>query len=150
MMNSSIIRGLRDIISLAMIQRTKSLRIIQKEITYSKTTGTFSLMEKPNMSQQNAGIAIHRRKLKYWELFMWYLGWVNQFTTLSCKNLVWGSKSVMKVTQNTHSKKSESLLCLCMVGMQQIFQMDKHVNGEHKNKMIYKSWKRPVYKTSGS
>ena len=123
MMNSSIIKGLRDIISLAMIQRTKSLRIIQKKITYSKAIGTFSLMEKPNVSQQKAGIAIHRRKLKYWELFMWYLSWVNQFITLSCKNLVWGSKSVMKVTQNTCVFSSAVSKNIC--------EVDKEVQYSH-------------------
>lgn len=45
------------------------------------------------------------------------------------------------VTQNTHSKKLESLLCFCMVGMRRIFQMDKYMNGEH-NKTVYKNWKK--------
>ena len=35
MMNFSFIKGHRDIISLAMIQRTKSLRPTEKKLTYS-------------------------------------------------------------------------------------------------------------------
>jgi len=61
MMNSSFIKGHRDIISLAMIQRTKSLRPTEKRLTYSNVTEKFLLTEKPNLSQQEIGIAIHER-----------------------------------------------------------------------------------------
>jgi len=52
------------------------------------------------------------------------------------------------VTQNTHSKKLESLLCFCMVGMWQIFQMDKYTNGEH-SKTVYKNWKKTCSQDQG-
>jgi len=61
MMNSSFIKGHRDIISLAMIQRTKSLRPTEKRLTYSNVTEKCLLTEKPNLSQQEIGIAIHER-----------------------------------------------------------------------------------------
>ena len=61
MMNSSFLKGHRDIISLAMIQRTKSLRPTEKRLTYSNVTEKFLLTEKPNLSQQEIGIAIHER-----------------------------------------------------------------------------------------
>ena len=61
MMNSSFIKGHRDIISLAMIQRTKSLRPTEKRLTYSNVIEKFLLTEKPNLSQQEIGIAIHER-----------------------------------------------------------------------------------------
>ena len=60
-MNSSFIKGHRDIISLAMIQRTKSLRPTEKRLTYSNVIEKFLLTEKPNLSQQEIGIAIHER-----------------------------------------------------------------------------------------
>lgn len=52
------------------------------------------------------------------------------------------------VTQNTHSKKLESLLCFCIVGMLQKFQMDKYMNGEH-NKTAYKNWKKTCSQAQG-
>ena len=52
------------------------------------------------------------------------------------------------IIQNTHSKKLESLLCFCMVGMRQIFQMDKYMNGEH-NKTVYKNWKKTCSQDQG-
>ena len=52
------------------------------------------------------------------------------------------------VTQNTHSKKLESLLCFCIVGMLQIFQVDKYMNGEH-NKTVYKNWKKNLFTSPG-
>lgn len=52
------------------------------------------------------------------------------------------------VTQNTHSKNLESLLYFCMVGMRQIFQMDKYMNGEH-NKTGYKNWKKTCPQDQG-
>ena len=61
MMNSSFIKGHRDIISLAMIQRTKSLRPTEKRLTYSNVIEKFLLTERPNLSQQEIGIAIHER-----------------------------------------------------------------------------------------
>lgn len=61
MMNSSFIKGHRDIISLAMIQRTKSLRPAEKRLTYSNVIERFLLTVKPNLSQQETGIAVHKR-----------------------------------------------------------------------------------------
>lgn len=58
MMNSSFIKGHRDIISFAMIQRTKSLRPTEKKLTYSNVIEKFLLTEKPNLSQQEIGTAI--------------------------------------------------------------------------------------------